>query len=498
MKRSGLSAFLATLLLTTASVGRGQTLTYRPLGNVADPKVAAFVNWDLGRQARAAYALAVKPESRPQLAGLRPRNLELLEDALLRKHPKLLKGSLRGTVRGNLIVGTAIAVTDITWLLYEHGWSQAFYRPEFYEQVFGGLSAVGLGFAGGAVAAALVKQSYATWSSATFERMGDQCHAASKEYHELVDRTLSPGGGHEPDVFEQQIAEIRNAYGRYIALARTAGMEMLQPGMALATLKEPIESVTTWTDEMLPFVPLPQTVPNDHPVKLEFARCFDAYLKERVLPFVKRLGKSSRQIVLVDVLRVLRNGVQCFNDTQRCLATIIGAYRYNGEVRQRAQYLPRGLRPSSRVSRVIFAATKADHALKSHRANLGKLLEVLVQRAQGRCASGVGPIKYEWFTSLRATSDRHVQWNGRPAEALFGRLVDDAEPIERNPGVVPSDWPTGADNDPWPFKCGRFLFPHFAPPSLPPRDLVPWPHINLDSLLWDSLADCFHVQSGVT
>lgn len=56
-------------------------------------------------------------------------------------------GALKNTVRGNLIVGTAISVADVTWLLYEHGWSQAFYRPEFYEQVVGDVSGIGLGLA---------------------------------------------------------------------------------------------------------------------------------------------------------------------------------------------------------------------------------------------------------------------------------------------------------------------------------------------------------------
>lgn len=64
------------------------------------------------------------------------------------------QGALRGTVRGNVIVGTAITITEVTWLLYEHGWSRAFYQPSFYESVVGGVSGVSIGLAGGVIATA--------------------------------------------------------------------------------------------------------------------------------------------------------------------------------------------------------------------------------------------------------------------------------------------------------------------------------------------------------
>ncbi len=62
------------------------------------------------------------------------------------------QGALRGGVRGNAIVGSALAVTEITWLLYENGWRRAFYKPEFYEEAGGGISALSLSLIGGTVA----------------------------------------------------------------------------------------------------------------------------------------------------------------------------------------------------------------------------------------------------------------------------------------------------------------------------------------------------------
>jgi hypothetical protein len=68
------------------------------------------------------------------------------------------EGALRGTIRGNVIVGTALTITEVTWLLYEHGWQRAFYQPQFYEQVVGGVSGIALGFAGGMAATVLTAE----------------------------------------------------------------------------------------------------------------------------------------------------------------------------------------------------------------------------------------------------------------------------------------------------------------------------------------------------
>lgn len=64
------------------------------------------------------------------------------------------QGALRGTLRGNVIVGTAVTITEVTWLLYEHGWSHAFYQPSFYEMVVGSVSSIGIGFTAGLYATA--------------------------------------------------------------------------------------------------------------------------------------------------------------------------------------------------------------------------------------------------------------------------------------------------------------------------------------------------------
>lgn len=69
------------------------------------------------------------------------------------------EGALRSGLKGNLIVGAVVLLVDTSWSVYEHGGLTAFRHPEFYEQLGGSVSAIGIGgvaafYSGGAAAAA--------------------------------------------------------------------------------------------------------------------------------------------------------------------------------------------------------------------------------------------------------------------------------------------------------------------------------------------------------
>lgn len=55
------------------------------------------------------------------------------------------EGALRGTLKGNLIVGGVVLLVETSWNVYEHGGIAAFRHPEFYEQLGGSVSAIGFG-----------------------------------------------------------------------------------------------------------------------------------------------------------------------------------------------------------------------------------------------------------------------------------------------------------------------------------------------------------------
>jgi len=66
------------------------------------------------------------------------------------------QGAMRGTLRGNAIVGTAIAITQVTWLLYEHGWSKAFTDAQFFEAIGGSIGGIAFGIVASGAAIAWI------------------------------------------------------------------------------------------------------------------------------------------------------------------------------------------------------------------------------------------------------------------------------------------------------------------------------------------------------
>ena len=93
MKHGRLGAIILALCLV--STAEGQTITYRPLRSWIDPTAEAYARWNGELQSRIAGANPVRAEARPQLAGLKPKSVELLEDGLLRKQKRGLRNDSR-------------------------------------------------------------------------------------------------------------------------------------------------------------------------------------------------------------------------------------------------------------------------------------------------------------------------------------------------------------------------------------------------------------------
>lgn len=71
---------------------------------------------------------------------------------------RVRQGAWRGSLRGNVVTGVVLTVVETGWLLHEHGWRDAFYSPQFYERLVGGVGAVGLGLAGFSAGTALASE----------------------------------------------------------------------------------------------------------------------------------------------------------------------------------------------------------------------------------------------------------------------------------------------------------------------------------------------------
>lgn len=99
------------------------------------------IGWDYANGALSADQAAYRTTKALTLIGT-----GVVADSML---SKIRDGSFRGTLRGNLIVGGVVLLVETSWNIYEHGGMVAFRRPDFYEQLGGSVSAIGLGGAAG-------------------------------------------------------------------------------------------------------------------------------------------------------------------------------------------------------------------------------------------------------------------------------------------------------------------------------------------------------------
>jgi predicted YcjX-like family ATPase len=215
-------------------------------------------------------------------------------------------------------------------------------------------------------------------------------------------------------------------------------------------------------------------------LKKEYA----AYQNASVRPFLQRIAACSHQIVLVDVLDILRNGVEKFDEVRDQMQRVLNCYRQvnGGWIPYIQSILPFIGRPL--IRRVSFCATKADQATRDNRDNLTSLLRDLFVRAEQALhfdRRTIQKIDFLAIASHRCTDDIDTDHEGKPIVALRGRLFDDMAKNEGPyfPGRVPQQWPEHKED--W----RAFRFPDFLPRKLP--DIAtgrPLPHIKMDQVLF--------------
>jgi predicted YcjX-like family ATPase len=271
-------------------------------------------------------------------------------------------------------------------------------------------------------------------------------------------------------------------YAAYLRACREAGLSYLQPSAVLL-------ADGSGGRHGPAFCPLPEDV---RVAAADLASAYELryrrYVRRHVRPFFRAAARCSRQIVLVDVMRILRRGVHAYNDTRRSLRAVLDAYGY---AEQRHPLSPLRLLDlvSTKVDRVLFVATKADQCTKATRGNLRYLLEELVEPKRRELAASLpdGRPRVTFCAAHRSTEDAAKNVDGARVSCLRGCRTDGPPGKDGPwyPGEVPPAWPENQ----WDPEERQFTFPDFLPPRLPMRDGAVVPHINLDKVFWHAVED---------
>lgn len=270
----------------------------------------------------------------------------------------------------------------------------------------------------------MLGQDFRTWSNKLLADSQTPARAEFAQDYQTLLNTFSTDTAADEALLEQ----LQQRWTGYLQQAFNAGFSYNQPGRHLRPDKLEHSPV-------LRFAPLP-----DHLIgsKLyaQAEKRFGEYQQQVIKPFYQdTFSQMDRQLVLVDVLRALEQGQFVFDDMCHSLSAILKSFHYGkgGLLAWLGQ---------AQTTKVLFAATKADHIVRGDRTNLeqllGKMLALVDDTNQLRAsAKAVGVMS---LASIAATEDRATT-EPPIREVLYGKPLAETEAAHWDPGGLPLDMP---------------------------------------------------------
>lgn len=307
--------------------------------------------------------------------------------------------------------------------------------------------------------------SFQEWSRQVLEQTDEPARKA------LAQSWLDYVAGLDPQApaDDDQVQQGQRLYAEYLKRCKEElGLSSLQPGRFL--IPGELEG-----SPLLWFFPLevenPDTLPKNSLYRALENR-FEAYKKQVVRGFHEELSRLDRQIVLVDVLKALNHGPNLFADMQSSIEQVLQTFNYGKSGLYSRIF-------NSKIDKLLFAATKADHVTDNQHHNLRLLLETMIDEAKRKIRfQGVG-LSTQVLSSVRCTSTFETTHDGVKLSCLKGIPKGEEVVKGRFPGEVPpvppstSNWPEGA-----------FQFVEYRlPPALSGLGKNPLPHIGIDRAL---------------
>lgn len=301
----------------------------------------------------------------------------------------------------------------------------------------------------------LLHTAFSTWCETTLNRLAKRSEARPF----LSFAEALPADAPDDDRLASAGATL---YRDCLVALRQAGLSNLQPGRLLMPPPGPKP----------PWMTLFPLRGRGRLARLMAMR-FDA-LREAVKADLSRplFADVDRLVVLADLLAGLHAGPDAFADAQAALAAAAAEIARQDWWMKLLPFRLGGL------SRVAWAASKADHVGPRQRGNLARLMASLAPPAR--------QVRTEYFAvaSVRCTEDFTWELEGHPVSAVRGLVAGSDRAVRSYPGEVPDTPPDER------FWQHRFLaLPDFSPARLPDGGRGFVPHLGLDNLLAFLLED---------
>lgn len=279
---------------------------------------------------------------------------------------------------------------------------------------------------------------------------------------------------------ENWLAELSERYTDYLLQCKAAGMQYIQPGRFVLPNAErgaPVYQFFPLLDlSESDWARLENSAENSlfHTLKKRYRH----YQQKIIKPFYEDyFSQFDRQVILADCLTPLNHSHQAFIEMKIGLQQLFKHFHYGNRSLFNRLF-------SSKIDKLLFAATKADHITSDQLPNLESLMRQLVQEG-GRHAEFEGiETGYHAIAAVRATEPVIATQNGESFKAIRGVRASDKKWVTLHPGSVPSRLPEAAF-----WQNNRFEFDQFDPKHIDFDQ--PIPHLRMDAVLQFILADQF-------
>lgn len=273
------------------------------------------------------------------------------------------------------------------------------------------------------------------------------------------------------DDSELQIQQLTEQYADLLQQFRAEAKAcLLQPGRLVL----PGELAGTPLLQLFPLLPNQLAQPSKLLQRLQ--RHFQSYQQLVVTPFYQQYFASlDRQVVLVDCLSALNAGYDVLQELQQALMLILQSFQYGP-----SGWLQRIFNP--KISKVLFAASKADQLTPEQHKNLTLLLQQLLQQPLQDSRFQYCQSEAMALAAVVTTDVGQVQTAEGMLPCLQGISAKSGAMQTIFPGEVPMSMPSQRL-----FEHHAFAFPDFLPRPLAPQQLLP--QLRLDQALEFLLGD---------
>jgi predicted YcjX-like family ATPase len=313
----------------------------------------------------------------------------------------------------------------------------------------------------------------------------------SEEWRRLA-HSVKPGD----DADEMTARKLAEAFAAYLKACKLddRALSTLPPGRFL--MPGDLEGSPALT-----FAPLPELEDGrarSGSLQAMLERRYEAYKTHVVKPFFREhVARLDRQIVLIDAMQALNAGPGAMADLERAVTEILACFRPG-----RGGLFSRFF--SSRIDRILIAATKADHLHHESHDRLQAIVRRLADRAIDRANFSGAAVDVLALAAIRATREGSVKQAGDTlpviigtplaGETIGGEVFDGNTETAIFPGDLPAT-PEGAFIEKPPAGDPAepaIRFVRFRPPRLERTAeglTLSLPHIRLDRALQFLIGD---------